>query len=333
MKRYFLSSLVAAGMILTAVPALAQDNKKDKDGKDKEVQTITITRVGNTDEKCVIEVKGDKITVNGKEAGKDNDVKVRVNSHTRPDANFYSKIAQARSGNNTWVYNDNQDGGVSLFTEDSNRAMLGVVTDMNEKGAKITSVNKESAAEKAGLKKGDIITKIGESKIEDAEDVSNAVLAHKPGDKVAVTVLRDGKEQKITAELGRWKGIQFNKLIPSRIEMAPMEMTTPPMDFGQGFRALVEGRPRLGLSIQDTEDGKGVKVTDVDEDGTGAKAGVKTNDIITHVNDVETNSADEIAKIVRENKDKTSIKFRVIRNGKTENLEVRIPRKLKTAEL
>jgi serine protease Do len=332
MKRYFLTSLVAAGMSLAALPAFAQDYKTEKDGKDKEVQTITITRVGNTDEKCVIEVKGDKITVNGKEAGKDNNVKVRVNSHTRPDANFYSKIAQARTNNDTWVYNGNNDA-ISLFSEDSNRAMLGVVTDMNDKGAQITSVNKESAAEKAGLKKGDIITNIGGKKIEDAEDVSNAVLAHKPGDKVPLTILRDGKEQKLTAELGRWKGIQFNKLIPSRIQ-ADMDVDiTSPMPFSQGFRTLVDSRPRLGLSIQDTEDGKGVKVTEVDEDGTGAKAGVKTDDIITHVNEIETNSADEIAKIVRDSKDKPSVKFRVIRNGKTENLEVRIPRKLKTAEL
>jgi serine protease Do len=329
MKRYVLS-IVAAGMCLTTLPGFAQSNKQGPVDKDKEIQTITITRVGNKDEKCVIEVKGDKITVNGKEAGKDNDVKVRVNTYHKPDAHVYNKIAQGRA-NDAWVYNSGSDA-ISLFTEDTNRAMLGVVTDMNEKGAKVTSVNKESAAEKAGLKKGDIITRIGDKKIEDAEDVSNAVLSHKPGDKVTVNILRDGKEQNVTAVLGNWKGVQFNKILPSRIPMETMDMA--PMDFGQTFRGLVaEGRPRLGLSIQDTEDGKGVKVTEVEEEGTGAKAGIKTDDIITHVNDMETNSADEVAKIVRENKDKASVKFKVIRNGKTENLEVRIPRKLKTAEL
>ena len=63
-------------------------------------------------------------------------------------------------------------------------------------------------------------------------------------------------------------------------------------------------QPRLGLSVQDTDDGKGVKVIDVDEESNAAKAGVKENDIITHVNDKEVNSADEVAKLVRENKDK-----------------------------
>jgi serine protease Do len=328
MNRYFLS-IVAAGLCFTAAPSFAQTTRSDKVDKDKEVQTITITRVGNKDEKCVIEVKGDKITVNGKEAGKDNDVKVRVNTFHRSDANVYNKIAQGRN-NDAWVFNSGNEA-ISLFSEDTNRAMLGVVTDMNEKGAKITSVNKESAAEKAGLKKGDIITSIGDKKIEDAEDVSGAVLSHKPGDKVSVNIIRDGKAQTVTAVLGNWKGVQFNKLMPSRIPMEHVDVA--PMEFGQTFRTLIDSRPRLGLSIQDTEDGKGVKVTEVEEEGTGAKAGIKTDDIITHVNEMETNSADEVAKIVRENKDKASVKFRVIRNGKTENLEVRIPRKLKTAEL
>jgi serine protease Do len=60
---------------------------------------------------------------------------------------------------------------------------------------------------------------------------------------------------------------------------------------------------------------------------------VKENDIITHFNDKEVNSADEVAKMVRENKDKVSIKLKVTRNGKPQNIEVKMPRKLKTADL
>ena len=328
--------------MIAALPAIAQDAKKTKDTGKDEIQTITITRKCDQpcdkNEKTVIEVKGDKVLVNGKEAGKDDDVKVRVNTFHRATPSTYAKVAQGRAGHDTWI---NDDGAVSLFSEDANRAMLGVVTDMNDKGARITSVNKESAAEKAGLKKGDIITSIGDKKIEDAEDVSNAVHAHKPGDKVTVSILRDGKEQKVTAELGKWKGIQFNKLIPSKIYSDDF-VTVPPADFNyniapmdrtDAFRGFFDNRPKLGLSIQDTEEGKGVKVTEVEDGGTGAKAGIKTDDIITHVNDKEVNNADEIAKIVRESKDKPSVRFKVNRNGKSENVEVKMPRNLKTAEL
>jgi serine protease Do len=93
------------------------------------------------------------------------------------------------------------------------------------------------------------------------------------------------------------------------------------------------GTPRLGLSVQDTDDGKGVKVIEVDEESNAAKAGLKENDILTHFNDKEVNSADEVAKLVKENKDKPTINLKVKRDGKAQSIEVKMPRKLKTADL
>jgi serine protease Do len=89
----------------------------------------------------------------------------------------------------------------------------------------------------------------------------------------------------------------------------------------------------LGLSVQDTEDGKGVKVIEVDDEGTAKKAGIKANDVITEVDGKAVKSADEVAKIVRESKDKASLMFKLQRDGKTQNIEVKIPKKLKTADL
>ena len=63
------------------------------------------------------------------------------------------------------------DDQISLFNEDENRAMLGVVTEGNEKGAVIQSVTKESAAEKAGIKEGDIITKVNGATIDGHSDL------------------------------------------------------------------------------------------------------------------------------------------------------------------
>jgi serine protease Do len=100
-----------------------------------------------------------------------------------------------------------------------------------------------------------------------------------------------------------------------------------PFAYGMG------GAPKLGLSVQDTEDGKGVKVVEVDEDSNEGKAGVKENDIITHINDEAVNSADEIARKVRTARDKASLQFKVLRNGKAQTIEVKTPRKLKTADL
>jgi serine protease Do len=74
-------------------------------------------------------------------------------------------------------------------------------------------------------------------------------------------------------------------------------------------------------------------VIEVDDESNAAKAGLKENDIITSFNDKAVNSADEVAKLVKESKDKPTINLKITRNGKAQNIEVKMPRKLKTADL
>ncbi len=76
-----------------------------------------------------------------------------------------------------------------------NRVQLGVQTDEVDEGVKITGLTEGGAAAKAGLKAGDIITKLGETKIADVTDLRAVLRKLKPGDAVKVTVLRDGKEE------------------------------------------------------------------------------------------------------------------------------------------
>jgi hypothetical protein len=51
------------------------------------------------------------------------------------------------------------------------------------------------------------------------------------------------------------------------------------------------------------------------------------------VDDKAVNSADEISKLMKEKKDQISVKMQINRAGKMQNLEVRIPRKIKTVDL
>ena len=348
MKQLAVKFAVVALLASLAVPALSQDQKeKEKEDKDKkkDVEQIIITRKGGDEkDKIVVEINGDKITVNGKPAEdlKDGDIKVMRNKFKSYDGlNAYNI---PRSGGNAWNFNWDGGDGMQLFSSvDENRAMLGVVTEKVEEGAKVNEVTKESAAEKAGLKEGDIITRIGDKKIEDPDGLSETIRKQKPGDKVSITYLRDKKEQKATAELGKWKGGNAFSFAPGqnyKMEMPDFkmkELTMPriqgvPRNFGDNW-VWSGGSPRLGLSVQDTEDGKGVKVIEADEEGNGAKAGVKENDIITHINDKEVNSADEVAKMIRESKDKGSVQLKIKRDGKTQNIEVKMPKKLKTADL
>lgn len=335
MKQVIMKRLLIAGIALLTVPAsvLAQKEKEKEEkvkADKKDVQTIVITRTGDKDEKMVVEVQGDKVLVNGKDVKDSKDVNVRVNSHSFPGV--YS-LSGTRAGDN-FVWNSDN---FSLFSEDENRAMLGVTTQGDDKGAEVLSITKESAAEKAGLKKGDVITKIDDRKIEGSDDVTDAIRNHKPGDKVSITYVRDGKEQKASAELTKWKGVRMNAIASPRIQ----GLGQAEQDFGQRFREMMPletysyafGRPRLGLSIQDTEDGVGVKVLEVDDESMAAKAGVKKDDIILGVDDVDVKGTDDVVKATRGAKDKTSYKFKVKRGNSTQTLELKIPRKLKTADL
>lgn len=349
MKRLAVKLALAAFLGVLSIPSFAQDDKqkekevqKEKEIKEKkkEVEQIIITRNTDTKEKTVIEINGDKITVNGKpieDLKEDGDVRVNRNKYKTMEGLTYTlprgHVGQSWDSDHFNLYSDVAE----------NRAMLGVVTEETDGGVKVTDITDESAAKKAGIKEGDIITKINDTKIDDPDKLSEVVRKHKPGEKVTVTLLRDKKEQKITAELGKWKGVGTFNYGPGQFKMDMpeyRELLTPKINqrmgmsqgLGQGW-SWSGGQPRLGLSVQDTDDGKGVKVLEVDEESNAAKAGLKENDIITHFNDKEVNSADEVAKLVKENKDKTTIKLKINRNGKTENVEVKMPRKLKTTDI
>lgn len=68
-------------------------------------------------------------------------------------------------------------------------------------GAYVNSVSKDSPAEKSGIKKGDVITKIDGEQVDTATTLITSIRSHKVGDKITLTLLRDGKEQDVEVEL------------------------------------------------------------------------------------------------------------------------------------
>ncbi|MBL8825658.1 MAG: M20/M25/M40 family metallo-hydrolase [Planctomycetaceae bacterium] len=84
-----------------------------------------------------------------------------------------------------------------------NRPYFGSIPDFaqNEPGYALMGAAKDSPAEKAGMKAGDIIIKLGESRIGNLEDFDSALRKYKAGDKVVVVVKRGGKEVPLTVTL------------------------------------------------------------------------------------------------------------------------------------
>lgn len=316
MKKYLsIASFCIGALLLNNFVVVAQDkdDKGNAQNKIGEYDEIIIKRKdAGKNGKVTIEIKDDEVRVNGKPLDEFEDKNLSVR---KKKAVTYGLTAPSpfRSSDIT----------------ESDRPFLGVITDDTEGGAKITAITKNSAAEKAGLLKGDIITMINSEKVENQGDVSAAIRKLKPEDKVTITYKREGKENKVTATLGKRSG--------ANTVYSPNHNFEFNHDFdinerlGQVFS--YGGRPRIGLKAQDTEDGKGVKVIDVDEGSAAEKSGIKKDDVITEFEGKAVNSADALAEASREASDKSSLKIKLNRGGSSQTIEVKIPRKLKTTNL
>jgi putative serine protease PepD len=79
---------------------------------------------------------------------------------------------------------------------------LGVQVANGSGGGLIADVVAGGPAEKAGLRKGDLVTKVGSRAVTDSRSLVGAIQAAKPGDQIQLTIVRNGAEQQITATLG-----------------------------------------------------------------------------------------------------------------------------------
>jgi serine protease Do len=90
--------------------------------------------------------------------------------------------------------------GVTLLSIDKQMAQAQRLSV--DEGAGIQRVESGSPAEKAGLKSGDVITKVGDQAITNVGDVTNAMTKYKPGQKVSVEVVRGGQSQTVEVTVG-----------------------------------------------------------------------------------------------------------------------------------
>ncbi|HEV7762621.1 MAG TPA: trypsin-like peptidase domain-containing protein [Acidimicrobiales bacterium] len=87
--------------------------------------------------------------------------------------------------------------------EDAVRTQLGIRA---EKGAFVAEVTNGTGADDAGLRAGDVIVSIDGDPVDTSTAVADAVREHEPGDEIRITIEREGKEQTLTATLGRRGG-------------------------------------------------------------------------------------------------------------------------------
>ncbi len=89
-----------------------------------------------------------------------------------------------------------------LSTGSVQHAYLGVAIATGQNGVRLTQVRTGTPADSAGLQTGDVVTAVGGTRVHDATDLSSAIDAHKPGDRITLTYLRNGSSHTVTVTLG-----------------------------------------------------------------------------------------------------------------------------------
>lgn len=323
MNKWIKFPTAAIAAVLISISAFAQDQKENTSKvKEEKTQEIVIRKKGGNTEKMTIVIEGDNVTINGKPADEFKNDNVTVFKRDRPLAAVAPRIRRLE-GERPLFHGEN-----FLRSSNSNKAMLGVLTQKTDEGVKVTDVTKESGAEKAGLKKDDVIRKVGSTEIKEPHDLIKAIGEFKPNDKADITYKRDGKENKTSVTLGENKS---RNLFSGDFNFDfPKGPIVPDMD---NFNFNFNRKPRIGLQIQDVEEGKGVKVKDVDADSPASKAGIKEGDVITQLNGKDVAGVDELRNEIRDIKEGDAVKLTYKRGAKNETVDIKIPKRLKSADL
>ena len=176
----------------------------------------------------------------------------------------------------------------------------------SDKGALVAEPQANSPAMRAGIKSGDVITKVNGEVVNDARSLARRISTLSPGASVKLTLVRGGKEEVVTITLG---------------EM-PKERQA---NAGTQERELNGGDvPKLGLSLAPANQvagssGEGVVVTQVNPDGPAAERGFKTGDIILDVGGATVSTPSEVKKALADAKGagKKTVLMRVKSEGGT----------------
>ena len=195
-----------------------------------------------------------------------------------------------------------------LGTSDTSRAWHGVVlapdVPASHSGMKVASVEKDSPAADSGLKAGDLITSVSETEIQRSLDFQRAMIDHKSGDKIDLTVQRDGKPVTLSLQLSDMPESRRPAISPAW-ELLGMDLK--PLSSAE-FRQKYQTRYRGGLVV-----------TDVRPSSPASEQGIRAGDVLVGMHIWETVSTDNVAYILKR-PDFTSInpvKFFILRGSET----------------
>jgi serine protease Do len=167
----------------------------------------------------------------------------------------------------------------------------------------VEAVHRRSPAESVGVRAGDQITQVGDVAVTHQFDIERALLGRKPGERVPVTVVRAGAEERV------------------EMSLAVMQRDAVPLEqrCWQEVGLRLEAVPAVNVQKLQSRYRGGLVVTEVREGGPAAEQGIRVGDILVGLHVWETIAIDNIAYILdRAEADHLNpIKFYVLRGRET----------------
>ena len=256
------------------------------------------------------------------------------------------KIIQRHEGKIRIVTED-QDGNreerTIEYDGDEPRAFLGVLAEEAEGGgALVEDVIDGTAAERAGLREGDVIVGLDGEPIDDSWDLIQGLVALRPGDRVDLELERDGQREELSVELGERMGHDFDFNFDfSGLEglenlgehLKGLNVDMPNLHFLGHHDSR---RPTLGVHlVQPTAELRrhfgapsdvGVIVGKVMADMPAEDAGILVGDLIVSADGREIEDTGDLIDAL-EDIDGETIELELIRDGASIRIDVFIPAK------
>jgi S1-C subfamily serine protease len=150
-----------------------------------------------------------------------------------------------------------------------------------KQGIVVEDFSDRSPAKAAGIEKGDVIKAINDVAVHNFAELQNQLARYRPGDKVKVTIDRNGTQKTYTVELKNTQG-------DTKITRASDSMQM----LGATFKEISDAKKdQLGIS-------SGVEVASVTNNGLFRKNGINKGFIIMRINNIPVNSQSDIERIV-----------------------------------
>jgi S1-C subfamily serine protease len=239
--------------------------------------------------------------------------------------------------------------GVPALAQQSSRAeqstlhrnshvYLGVVvqeTASHEQGLQVRQVTPNSPAAKAGLKRGDLITKVGDRDVDDFDDLANTISAHKPGDKIMLQVERNGEERQLTCTLQRRPSNWARNQAEDHEEFGRKETENAEPNSERGQRQYgAAPSPFLGVQTRELTPSlkkrlnitaeEGIVVTEVVPHSPAAQAGLHKGDVITSANGKTVTEPQELRQVIQDAGPGGEVRLEVLRGSHQKDLTARL---------